>query len=580
MRYQYNYHCHRHGNLGEKSTCHECAMLPPEERPKKSPQSKLQQVKKRAPIGEYWDHYKKFIDDKYRQHRWQLRANGLRYCGGAMRDPKRLLQMDPFSICLERDYSDRMSPEYNKTPMSRGLGGGQGDFGMEGILYHCMGEDQTVQMHWHAFLSEEKQQDARTSYANSCKFFECIQNEKKLLPRGGNSCVYIKSDGCPKQYKCANSVKMNCLLADRFGFQVDWMVNCAHHGKCLVDALAGRDKYDLRNGYIYGIDSAQRDHNGIAIKETDKACKFLGDPTRGEGDYKHNYLIAKHKCTTRSYQSTDYASKHDIPGSNCKYKIVSGFDKGQKNTPEAKQNGIHEMHHFRYHPMLPKGMAVCRRMPCLCEHCMFQLNHPWDPTIQDPKDQPMFQNNPNCEFHCVMGELNDWKFITVEPAKKRNRHGQMVPQEDPEQLEKICQEALESIAMRTSMEIEPGGYGAINADEEDAPDGFYLVKWKGQPYTLQAPAMVECCGDGDGDDGAGMMPAGTLVCKGIYYDRIRNAKGWYQPLPSTPAKPPEVHLFWLNHVLCGDIQVQSGSQATNFLPPRQAQVFSQNKPFP
>jgi hypothetical protein len=142
-------------------------------------------------------------------------------------------------------------------------------------------------------------------------------------------------------------VKMQCLLVDRFGFAVDWMVTCAHQGKNLVDALAGRDKFDLRNGYIWGIDSAQRDANGKQLRETAKACNILNDPARGEGDYKHKKTAGGKHLKSRLYDPTDYESKWEIPAQNCKYQITSGFSSGAKGTAQAKQNGVHEMHHFR-----------------------------------------------------------------------------------------------------------------------------------------------------------------------------------------------------------------------------------------
>jgi hypothetical protein len=74
--YEYNYKCYCHGHIGRNSQCTKCEELPPEQRPTKKPQSKLEQVQKRAPIGEFWDHCKQFIIDKYQQHRWLLRALG------------------------------------------------------------------------------------------------------------------------------------------------------------------------------------------------------------------------------------------------------------------------------------------------------------------------------------------------------------------------------------------------------------------------------------------------------------------------------------------------------------------------
>jgi hypothetical protein len=57
--------------------------------------------------------------------------------------------------------------------------------------------------------------------------------------------MYFKSDGCKKQYKGANAITMGLWLSKKFAIPIDLMITCAHHGKCLVDALAGVDKHDL-----------------------------------------------------------------------------------------------------------------------------------------------------------------------------------------------------------------------------------------------------------------------------------------------------------------------------------------------
>ena len=53
-----------------------------------------------------------------------------------------------------------MSPAYDNSPMGHGLGGGQGDFGMEGYLWRKVNDNGDVELNWQVYLSEEKQQDS------------------------------------------------------------------------------------------------------------------------------------------------------------------------------------------------------------------------------------------------------------------------------------------------------------------------------------------------------------------------------------------------------------------------------------
>ena len=57
--------------------------------------------------------------------------------------------------------------------------------------------------------------------------------------------------------------------------------------------------------------------------------------------------------------------------------------------------------------------------------------------------------------------------------------------------------------------------------------------------------------DGGADDGK--MPAGTLVCKGIYLDRMTNSPGWYEPPRNDATETPRKHLLSMNRVLDGDL---------------------------
>jgi hypothetical protein len=521
-----------------------------EQRARMKPLGKLKQCNYRRPIGEFMrDFYKPFIRNKYRQHKFLVAALGTRHCG-KHRDPKDLLGCDPDSCCAERDYADRISPEYNRTPMSRGFGGGNGDFGMEGYMYHTVGSNGDVEMHFQTYFAELKQQDARTSFANCRQFIDMLQ-KRGLLGRGKDSVLYIKSDGCGKQYKCANAIRSMIWLAIHYGFQLDVMVNCAHHGKCLVDAFAGKIKNTIRNGYrVEGaISSAQIDgQTGKRIRETRKAIKYMKDPKHEQPDSKKKQKTGAGAVKTKGYAESDFdkgdykGDKSNIPFLKSQYKIVDGLPKGKAKTPEARNNGIREMYHFRYHPQMEANQCAVRRIPCLCKNCKTQLEFgsKWDRKEKDAKKQRMFlkPEKGDCYFAPIMGALNDWCIITVDEKTEGGV--------DVEEENEIVQCALTRLSNHEATMIQKGKFGAINSDEGDAPDGFYMVTWTGTPYTLQEPAIVDCCDEG-------MMPAGTIVCEGIYWTRVPFAKGWYEPPP--PLKPTK-YLFWIQHVLKGHIQLE------------------------
>ena len=63
----------------------------------------------------------------------------------------------------------RMPMEYNHSAQSVGMGGGLHSVGMEGLTLRYKDEDGKEQLEWFGYLSDEKQQDCRTSYCNSCK---------------------------------------------------------------------------------------------------------------------------------------------------------------------------------------------------------------------------------------------------------------------------------------------------------------------------------------------------------------------------------------------------------------------------
>ena len=75
---------------------------------------------------------------KYRQHYWLIKALGQLYC---LKFREEAASKELGNISVTRDYTDRLSMEYNDSAMSTGLGGGNSTVGMEGFLWKTVGSN-------------------------------------------------------------------------------------------------------------------------------------------------------------------------------------------------------------------------------------------------------------------------------------------------------------------------------------------------------------------------------------------------------------------------------------------------------
>jgi hypothetical protein len=53
--------------------------------------------------------------------------------------------------------------------------------------------------------------------------------------------------------------------------------------------------------------------------------------------------------------------------------------------------------------------------------------------------------------------------------------------------------------------------------------GYCLIKWLSKPYTLQE----------DTKGMSGMIPGGSMVVDGLYFNRVQRAALWYTPSGDT-----------------------------------------------
>jgi len=519
-----------------------------EDRCPKTPRAKLSRITKSAPIAVFLrDTFFPFIRKKYRKHKWQIIALGKHWCVKQRREGAFSCESNVF---VQRDYTDRIPCEYNYSAMSTGMGGGNANVGMEGFFYQVKEGENEMRYHWHGYLSDEKQQDARTSYVNADRF---ISHQQTLgrLGQGTRSTLYLQNDGCVKQYKSGTALYMTYHLSNAHGININCSITCAHHGKSTVDALAGGDKHFLRNGYIRGIDSTMVDESWNVMSEAKKAAKWLSSPDRCNGlrgDTKHRLSEDTRNVSTRTYEVTEYSLETPIPMANCTFCVKEGLYIGTTANNDKNNNGIHEMFNYYFSPGMTRDTCAVRRIPCLCDACNQQLSEEWKiggAYDKTPGLQPRFASREDCILQPMMGTLNEWRILTLAPTKII----------DLNEINMFKRDILKNMEDKQFKEIDDKKFGAYKTGARDVTEGFYLVKWIAKPYILQQPQTVEGCGGTP-------MQRGTKVCKGRFWNKIRRAPGWYME-----NEGDEIYLFWIRYVLCGDVDVVPYDNTTGQDPP-------------
>ncbi len=349
------YRCGTHGYVGyTKVPCSQCTheRIPTKNRP--AVKAKEQIVIKACSIGDFMKEvYPKQLRS-YSQHSFLCRVLGKQGCLGHREDSA----LDsPGNVVVHRDYTTKLPMEFNNAPMGVGMGGTP-TVGMEGLVVKFKDQD-GQKMHWLGFLSDTKQQDARTSFYNSIRLMVRMDSGGYLMP-DKDQVLHVVSDGCTAQYKCANTLQTYIWLANSFQLPIDVMVTAPYHGKSLVDALAGVDKSLLSRKLIKGFDSATRGADGKIISQAEVCYQVLSHESRRFGDVadsKHKRKEGQESVEERYYEVNDYPKDDPIPVQDCVFKIDS------KQWGKGTQNKIKEMSHFYYHPDMPLNTCAVRMIP-------------------------------------------------------------------------------------------------------------------------------------------------------------------------------------------------------------------------
>ena len=307
-------------------------------------------------------------------------------------------------------------------------------------------------MQFHSHLSSGKMQNAATTHNHMKKLIEELIEEKLLLPVIG--VIFDNTDGCSKQYRCANAIYLLSLLAATCNITIDRAIGCAGHGKDIVDGLNAVDKAflmsammvvvaALEEGTNKKIQKTEVDAEGQKKRLETEAARLLSDRDRLEGVKGH----AKHAKRERERAMKKRVYHVRDPNDNIHDNLKMTLD--QKGL-------ISHMHHIHVDPNLGATKAAVRRIPCACFECTRMLRLPWDFSIESPEDQPRFKTPTSCKCAQVLEDWNKWTIVTCIPTKDT----------DKDDVEGATEEVLVGIAERMGQEVEEGNVGAIAMDDD------------------------------------------------------------------------------------------------------------------
>ena len=376
-------------------------------------------------------------------------------------------------------------------------------------------DEKDLRMVFHSHFSNESRQDSRTTHAHMTVLFRQLKEIGELC---AGMFVWDDTDGCAKQYRCGTAIYLLSMLAVMFDITIDRAIGAPGHGKDIVDALNATDKVYLRHkmcmiGTPEANDGSAR-MAAHAMVEGKPNClatecaRLCSLPERVGGVKSEGGKRAKReaaaKVTRRVYHVQD---PKEVKHTKINYSAV-GFKKGE-------HNGLIAHYNVQVSRDLGVGKAAVRKIPCGCVPCLRRMALPWVPGVA-PEEQPRYASSTDCVYWPIFkqadGEpgINDWRIIHLRPGKDS----------DAAEEEEALADALAGVTAEMAAGIRIGKYGAFATLDEDA-DGYYVVGWTSEPYTLQEDIDLEQY------DPPIVIKSGELVCDAEFFNKVPGAKLWY-----------------------------------------------------
>ena len=237
----------------------------------------------------------------------------------------------------------------------------------------------------------------------------------------------------------------------------------------------------------------------------EECFRLLSSPDRVDGvasTAKHVKRESAKQIQSRVY----FLQKHeDVEHDNLKVtgKLLTGV---------GKHNGIRSMYNVRADPDLGVGYAAVRRIPCGCKTCTEQILQAWDPSKRFA-NQPRYKKNQQCKYWKNFQGLNEWQLVKLAMTKATTEDDVVFAHA----------EVLVDHATRMADEVVVGKYGAFSTNDDRYKEGYCLVEWTDEPFTLQEDILLLQY------DPPARIQNGELVCKAKYLEKVPRAKFWHTP---------------------------------------------------
>ena len=365
-------------------------------------------------------------------------------------------------------------------------------------------------------MSDDSDQDAATTFAHMKFLYKLLIEENKL--ERFVSTMWEDTDGCASQYRCAVAIYLTTVLSASLNITIDRAIGAPGHGKDVVDGLNARDKCYLREQLQRIVKDLYNPELQVApvhdatpdgeINFAEQMKSILADSKYFAGQTGSNKMKLREsqaKFKERYYHiqhKKDVEHKQLSMGWNDKLFPKLAIADGK--SMHRGSRGVLTHYHFRADPKLGQGFVAVHRIPCACVACTAQLDKEWLPGIA-AKEQPRYASVKLCKYWPVLGKYNDWVIMSFKDKGTTE-----------EEFESVHRFVLNGMVSSTASILHDGNFGAINTDDPKT-DGYYIVQFKSDPYTLQDTIDV------DGQ----ILEKGEVVCDARYFSPAMENSKWY-----------------------------------------------------